>query len=126
MFCAHCGSPNDDTAKFCFKCGAATVAAGSGAAASPQPDPRMRGGAAPHTVAIRRLATGKNPTVATILSVFIPGVGQFYNGDMKKGAVMLGIGVLLGALTAGVGWLGMMIWSAIDAYKVASGQSSMW
>lgn len=127
MFCAQCGSPNDDTAKFCFKCGAATAAAGPGPAAPPQPDPRMRGGAAPQTTAAGpRLATGKNPTVATILSIFIPGVGQFYNGDMKKGAVMLGVAVLLGAPTVGVAWLGAMIWSAIDAYKVASGQSSMW
>ena len=26
MFCAQCGASNDATAKFCFKCGAPTVA----------------------------------------------------------------------------------------------------
>ena len=133
MFCAQCGSPNDDAAKFCFKCGSpmAAAAPGPGAppgpAAPPPPDPRMRGGAASHAaVGERRMAAGKNPTVATILSIFVPGAGQFYNGDMKKGAVMLVVAVLLLAPTAGIGWLGMVAWSAIDAYKVASGQSPMW
>ena len=39
---------------------------------------------------------------------------------------MLGAAVLLGALTAGVGWLAIAVWSVVDAYQVASGKSTMW
>jgi TM2 domain-containing membrane protein YozV len=70
--------------------------------------------------------TGKNPTVATILSLLIVGVGQFYNGDVKKGVVMLVIAILLGGVTVGIGWLGIAIWSAVDAYRVASGTAQRW
>ena len=32
-----------------------------------------------------RFAVGKNSTTATLLSVLFPGIGQFYNGDTRKG-----------------------------------------
>jgi TM2 domain-containing membrane protein YozV len=85
----------------------------------------MRGAAPPAAAGERRLATGKNPTVAVILSLLIVGGGQFYNGEMKKGAIMLGIAVVLLALTVGVGWFAVAVWSAIDAYRVASGRSPL-
>lgn len=124
MFCAQCGAPNDDLAKFCQKCGspvsgAAQPDAGGG-------DPRMRGASTTVRAAAHPAPTTKNPTVATILSVLIAGAGQFYNGDMKKGAVMLGGAILLGAGTAGLGWLAIVIWSAVDAYRVASGTATRW
>jgi len=78
----------------------------------------------------RAYATGKNPTVATLLSFFIPGVGQFYNGDSKKGGLMLGgeiLSWLLAAFVIGIfGMIGIRIWSMIDAYKVASGTAPTW
>jgi hypothetical protein len=39
---------------------------------------------------------------------------------------MLAIAVVAGALTIGLGWLAAMIWSAIDAYQVASRKSPLW
>jgi len=33
---------------------------------------------------------------------------------------------LLGALTAGLAWLGVAIWSAVDAYRVATGTAQRW
>jgi TM2 domain-containing membrane protein YozV len=128
MFCVNCGKPNDDTARFCHACGTPLAAAGPQVMTSPPiADPRMRG-AAPVGVAgtAPRFATGKNPTVAVILSVLIVGVGQFYNGDMKKGGIMLGGAVVAALLTVGLGWFAMAIWSAIDAYQVASGKSPLW
>jgi TM2 domain-containing membrane protein YozV len=71
-------------------------------------------------------ATGKNPILAAVLSAVIVGVGQFYNGDFKKGAAMLAGAVILGALTAGVLWLALAIWSAVDAYQVANGTGKIW
>jgi TM2 domain-containing membrane protein YozV len=58
--------------------------------------------------------------------VLIPGVGQFYTGDVKKGALMLGIAVVGSFFTMGAAWLAMMIWSAIDSYNVAIGKSPLW
>jgi TM2 domain-containing membrane protein YozV len=74
----------------------------------------------------KQYAVGKSPAVALILSILIPGVGQFYNNDVKKGAIMLGAAIVGGAITLGVAWLGILIWSAIDAYQVASGKSPLW
>jgi TM2 domain-containing membrane protein YozV len=86
----------------------------------------MRGSGEHRPLNGHRHPTGKNPALAAVLSAVIPGVGQFYNGDMKKGAVMLIGAALLGAATAGVLWLAMAIWSAIDAYQVAKGTGKMW
>lgn len=142
MFCSKCGSPNDDAARFCGKCGAglpaAAMAASAGAAdaptapippppASPQgyADPRMRGGAAPAAGYGQPApgAQGKNPVIAVLLSFFIPGAGQMYNDQVQKGALMLGGYILswfLAILVIGfVGVVGIWLWSMIDAYKVA-------
>lgn len=47
----------------------------------------------------------KDPTMATIMSVIIPGGGHLYSGETRKGAMILGVGVgglVLGsALTVG-------------------------
>jgi TM2 domain-containing membrane protein YozV len=64
--------------------------------------------------------------LATILSLFIPGLGQFINSDMKKGAVMLILAIVLFAPTLGVGSLAVSIWSAVDAYRVATGAAKRW
>lgn len=150
MYCSRCGSPNADGARFCEKCGmtlgaaAAASASGSAPAASdpapqwqPPPqqppyyaDPRMRGGATfPTAPGGKVYATGKSPFVAVLLSFFIPGVGQFYNGDAKKGGLMLG-GLVLSIILAGVligiiGIFAVWIWSMVDAYNVASGKTPL-
>jgi TM2 domain-containing membrane protein YozV len=124
MFCSTCGVNNEGTAKFCHACGVSL----SGAVAPPiPPDPgTMRGHAHRTQVIDRPRPTDKNPVLAAILSAVIVGVGQFYNGDVKKGATMLVGAVFLGAATAGVLWLAIAIWSAIDAYQVANGTGKMW
>ena len=68
---------------------------------------------------------GGNPVLASILSVIIPGLGQLYNSDVKKGLVMFAI-AFFGIALFGLGWLAMMIWGAIDAYQVASGTGRRW
>jgi len=69
--------------------------------------------------------TGGNPPLAAVMSVFIPGLGQLYNGEGKKAAVFFGAAVV-GLLAFGLGWLAMMIWGAIDAWQVASGTGKRW
>ncbi len=131
MFCSNCGSPNEDGAKFCQKCGQPLAADTQHAAPAPPTAP-----AAPSDTRMRdtqaapssgRTVTGKNPVLATVLSI-IPGVGQFYNGDNKKGAVMLGLAIVLGIVSAAFPVLpfAVLVWSMIDAYRVASGQGKTW
>jgi len=82
------------------------------------------------------MATQTNPFIALILSAIVPGLGQIYNREAKKGWVILGSCVSLGLLTY---WLAdlnkitvalalLLLWASaiVDAYKVAatSGQTS--
>lgn len=83
-------------------------------------------GAGPVQVAGGVARSEKNPVLAAVLSAFIVGLGQFYNNDWKKGLAMLGGVIVLAVPTAGVAWLGIAIWSAIDAYNVAKGKGKMW
>jgi TM2 domain-containing membrane protein YozV len=85
----------------------------------------MRG--APQTQVVQpQVVTGKSPVVAAILSLLIVGVGQFYNGDSKKGAIMLVAAIVLGTASVGLLWFACAIWSAVDAYQVANGTGKMW
>jgi TM2 domain-containing membrane protein YozV len=73
-----------------------------------------------------RVPTGKDPVLAAVLSVLIVGVGQFYNGDVKKGVAMLVGAIVLGTATVGLLWFVFAAWSAIDAHQVASGTGKTW
>src|SRR4051794_25874870 len=99
MYCNKCGTPNNEAARFCERFGlvlgeqAAAAAAGGVPVSAPvaqviSVDPRVRG------IAVSGPSSEKIPAVAVVLSLFIPGAGQFYNGDSKRGALMLG-GALL-------------------------------
>ena len=65
----------------------------------------------------------KNPGLATILSFFFSGLGQFYNGQFFKGIMFLVVqvinillmSILIGFILYPVFW----IWGMIDAYKSA-------
>ncbi len=93
------------------------------------------------------MKTEKNPASAAIRSVFIPGLGQFYNEDIGKGFTMLlGWGVCWGLVIAGTeddrvniftdettdvdddnikiaagffALIGLTVWSAVDAHDSA-------
>lgn len=65
----------------------------------------------------------KNPGVAAVLSFFITGLGQIYNGQIAKGVLFIiiqAINVLLmyvviGFITCPIFW----IWGMVDAYRTA-------
>jgi TM2 domain-containing membrane protein YozV len=73
-----------------------------------------------------QVVTGKNPAVALVLSLLIPGAGQFYNGDMKKGGLMLALAIIGLIVSGGLITLGVWIWAMIDAYQVANGKGKIW
>jgi TM2 domain-containing membrane protein YozV len=138
MFCSNCGAPNSEGARFCQKCGAALVgnaaAAGVGVGGPTMPatgmpqqlPPQLGYQAAPGGA---RFAVDKSPGIALLLSFLIPGVGQFYCGESKKGGIMLAV-YFLSWMTAFIviGWFGLAvvwIWSMIDAYNIASGKTPL-
>lgn len=67
--------------------------------------------------------TPKNAGLAAILSFFISGLGQIYNGQIGKGLIIivvqvvnaLLISVFIGIITGGAVW----IWAMYDAYQTA-------
>ncbi len=72
----------------------------------------------------------REPILAGVMSFFIPGLGQFYNGENSKATkhLLFGLGgyVLGGVLapfTFGLGTLlplAVCIWSSLDAYRTAN------
>jgi len=75
---------------------------------------------APPPIAAYAAAAGdigpKSPGLALFLSFLFAGLGQFYNGEIGKGLVMLILTILLWLLF--LGWI-IWIWSMIDAYSSA-------
>jgi len=65
----------------------------------------------------------KNPALAALCSFFIPGLGQFINGDTNKGVIFLVVNffawllcfIIIGIFILPVVW----IWSIVDAYSGA-------
>ena len=65
----------------------------------------------------------KNPGVAAVLSFFVTGLGQIYNGQIVKGVLFIIIQainallmyVLIGFITFPIFW----IWGMVDAYRTA-------
>lgn len=61
-------------------------------------------------------AASKSPGVALLLSFFISGAGQMYNGQVGKGILMLIFTIVLWFVL--LGWT-IWIWSMVDAYSTA-------
>jgi TM2 domain-containing membrane protein YozV len=96
-FCSNCGEQIDVRAEICPHCGVRVVM--------------------PPSV--------KNPAVAVILSFFVVGLGQVYNGKYKTAILMFVLAVIsamlwsigIGVITSLIIW----IWSMSDAWNVAKG-----
>lgn len=65
----------------------------------------------------------KNPGVAAVLSFFITGLGQIYNGQLAKGLMcVLAFTVSWGLTSILIGWLFLLplwVWGIFDAYRTA-------
>jgi TM2 domain-containing membrane protein YozV len=86
-------------------------------------------GRAKRKEAVEKIVSGKgedrmkNPGVAAVLSFFITGLGQIYNGQIVKGVLFIIIQainallmyVLIGFITFPIFW----IWGMVDAYRTA-------
>jgi TM2 domain-containing membrane protein YozV len=104
MFCSRCGAANKDDARFCKACSASL-------------------GAPAASAGVLMVEPARSPGLAAVLSFFICGLGQIYNGQIFKGISMIivyGISVLLmfaiiGLITTPILW----IWGMVDAYRTA-------
>jgi len=94
-FCSNCGEQIDARAEICPHCG----------------------------VRVAMPPSTKNPAVAAILSFFVVGLGQVYNGKYRTAILMFVLAVLsamlwgigIGVITSLIVW----IWSITDAWNVA-------
>ena len=70
----------------------------------------------------------ENAGIAAVLSFFISGLGQIYNGQIIKGLAIILVQIVNGFLTAVlIGWIPLAIvwvWAIFDAYFVASRKNS--
>lgn len=94
-FCTNCGDQIDVNAVICPKCG----------------------------VQIAGTTEEKSPILALILSVFFPGIGQFYNGQPKKGIILIIAAIISVALfiimIGAVLYLIVWVYALYDAYTSA-------
>jgi TM2 domain-containing membrane protein YozV len=59
----------------------------------------------------------KEPGVALLLSFFMPGLGQIYNGDVGKGIIFfISFWILVWVF---IGWI-IWIWALVDAHQSAT------
>ena len=117
MKCFNCGKENDMFASFCNNCGNKIKAPN-------RIDSQNTSNQ--NTQSEKVYAQNKNPFIALGLSLIFVGLGQFYNGDKIKGAVMLIGAIITGLMTYTVAWWCFSIWTAIDAYRVAKQLSPLW
>ena len=61
----------------------------------------------------------KSAFLAVLISCFIVGGGQMYNGQVAKGVVLLLSAVVIGFLTAGIAGSVLWIISMVDAAQIA-------
>ncbi|MGQ4833791.1 MAG: zinc-ribbon domain-containing protein [Candidatus Asgardarchaeia archaeon] len=122
--CPNCGATIPADATFCPNCGARLTAAApqpatqpvappAPVAQPPQPSVPMQPQPQPMPPSKK-----KEPILALILSFIIPGLGQMYVGNVKKGIIFLVIAVILYILFWVVGFL-FAVYTMYDAYKMA-------
>lgn len=126
MYCTVCGAEIGNTVKFCSKCGA-KVSQQKAQSQKKNINSVSKGSQYRRENFNNKLyAENKNKWISLVLSLIIIGIGQFYNGDIKKGVLMFVIGLIGGVLSLGTIWLIVALYSAYDAYMVAAGKMPLW
>ncbi|WP_244603626.1 zinc-ribbon domain-containing protein [Methanococcoides sp. AM1] len=93
-FCSNCGAEIDEKAVICPKCGV------------------------PTGTQDQMLQSPKNPGLAAVLSLLFSGLGQVYNGELRKGIGIL-VGVVVGWVTFLIPGLIISVYGVYDAYTTS-------
>ncbi len=112
MYCQNCGSQLPDSAKFCDRCGAKVGA-----------DTERSNSNTEYNMA-SIMVNKKSEALALILSLLIPGLGQIYNGQVSKGAMMIVAAIVCAVLIfvffpIGILYIVLWIYAMYDAFKDA-------
>lgn len=108
MFCKNCGKEIRDDSQFCWDCGTKIEIKKDEPIIDSVKKPQCkncgndiyeRADVCPHCGMRLRIVITKNPGLSAILSFFIPGLGQIYNGSIIIGIAFFIIELLL----AGIG-----------------------
>jgi TM2 domain-containing membrane protein YozV len=102
-FCPECGkSLDNETSKFCDNCGASLDS--STAVAKKESS--------------QEIQEEKSSFIAILCSLFIPGLGQVYNGETEKGVIIF-LATLIGAFIFIIPGVIVWIYGMYDAYTIA-------
>ncbi|MBP1986531.1 zinc ribbon domain-containing protein [Halolamina salifodinae] len=107
VFCRDCGAVISEKAEICPECGV-----------------RQQSPTSSMDDLVEVLTNGENPFVAAVYSAMLPGLGQFYNREPQKGAILLIAGMVLTISIVGIVLLPVIwLYAVYDAYVVADGRS---
>jgi TM2 domain. len=109
-YCSNCGSAMEGNALFCVNCGDRSEAKNESFREKMEYE-------------ADKLMRSKDPFIAAILSFVLPGLGQVYNGDFKKG-LMIQICFIFSFIFSGFFFLlliplGIWLFGVYDAYTEA-------
>lgn len=118
MYCRECGKQVSSEAPACPHCGVPQpVYRAAPQSGFPQPlQQQYPAELQPQPVYMVHPAPRHDPTVAALLSFFMPGVGQMYKGEVGVGIAFL-IGTVIGYLSCVIPGLVLHIFSIINAAK---------
>lgn len=115
-YCRQCGEKNPQDAAFCISCGAKVKVTPTRSTSSTDPAPKTQ---------LDAPRKKKNASLAAILSFLIAGLGHFYLGEWKRGALwfiaLIIIGIVLFYTLNSATFIGLIlnIICGLDARKIA-------
>ena len=61
----------------------------------------------------------KDPTLACLLNLLVPGIGHIYLHRAGRGLLILALAIVLTIYTGGLATLLLVAWAMYDAYRIA-------
>ena len=68
------------------------------------------------------MANSKSAIFAVILNLLIAGLVHIYLGYPRRGIILFLLSFLIGAMSAGLGWIVAVIFCSYDAWQLAKGR----
>ena len=70
------------------------------------------------------MINSKSAILAVILNLLIAGLGHIYLGYPRRGIILFLLSFLIGATSAGLGWIVAVILCSYDAWQLAKGRAA--